>query len=67
MCLGFNSCTVYDTIPSTNRYYYGYYYGPQIHKPKYRPHKPPKYHNFNYGTKRHKNQPNSNKRPNHRR
>ena len=69
LCLGLNSCVVYDTTPSktTTRYYYGYYYGRPVYRPTHRPYQRPKHHHPNYGAHRPKNLPNVHKRPNQRR
>lgn len=65
ICLGLNSCIVYDTTPNktTTRYYYGYYYGRPMYKsrPYYKP------HHHHYGAHRHKSLPNVNRNHNRRR
>lgn len=69
ICLGLNSCIVYDTIPNktTTRYYYGYYYGRPKYKsrPYYKPHH--HHHHHHHGAHRPKSLPNVNRNHNRRR
>ena len=67
ICLGLNSCAVYDTTPNTTttRYYYGYYHGHSVYKPTPRPYQRPKHRYPNYGA--HRPKPNVHRHHNQRR